>query len=181
MKNAASMKAALVVVMATSLGATAVAQDAAPAVPGAPPASAAPTAGAFQVVRAGDSQMSCEALIAEANALNAQLTAHQNAVSERAIASSRGMLQAQQAQSGISTAMSLGSMVGAMIPGVGIALGAAQSIAGMAQQAAATAQRNAMMNDMDDMMGDIEASTRDLMPLMNRADHLTDLSMSKGC
>jgi len=72
-------------------------------------------------------------------------------------------------------------MLGAMIPGVGLALGAAQSVAGMAQQAAAAAQQQQMMNDVDQMMTDAQESSRDLMPLMSRADHLTDLSMSKGC
>jgi len=90
-------------------------------------------------------------------------------------------MRAQQAQSGVSTAMSLGSMLGSMIPGVGLALGAAQAAAGVAQQAAAAAQRQQMMNDVDQMMSEAQASSRDLMPLMSRADHLSDLSMAKGC
>ncbi|KQY84746.1 hypothetical protein ASD25_06885 [Brevundimonas sp. Root1423] len=175
MKNAASVKTVLAVVMMTSFGATAVAQEAVPAPAGAPADSG------FQVVRPGDSQMSCEALIAEANALNAQMAAQQSALTERAMESSRGIMRAQQVQSGVSTALSVGSMIGAMIPGVALALDAAQSVAGMAQQATAAAQRQQMMNDMDQMMTDAQASGRDLMPLMNRADHLTDLSMAKGC
>ena len=37
------------------------------------------------------------------------------------------------------------------------------------------------MNQIDQMMAEAQASADQLMPLMNRADHLTDLSMAKGC
>lgn len=188
MKKATPMRAVLTIVAATSLAASAVAQEAVPPAPQPVPApasgsgsAAAPADDAFQVIRPGDSQMSCEALIAEANALNARVNEQQNALSDRAMDSSRGMMRAQQAQSGISTAMSLGSMLGSMIPGVGLALGAAQAAAGVAQQAAAAAQRQQMMNEVDQMMSEAQASSRDLMPLMSRADHLSDLSMAKGC
>lgn len=188
MRKANPMRAVLTILAAASLAASAVAQEAAPSAPQPAPAAAsasgstaAPADGALQVIRPGDSQMSCEALIAEANALNARVNEQQNALSDRAMDSTRGMMRAQQAQSGVSTAMSLGSMLGSMIPGVGLALGAAQAAAGVAQQAAAAAQRQQMMNDVDQMMSEAQASSRDLMPLMNRADHLSDLSMAKGC
>lgn len=195
MRKAAPTKAVLTLVAAMALAAQAMAretpiaspQDAlqleaaqsAEAVSQAPAAS--PADGAFQVIRPGDSQMSCEALIAEANALNAQMTAAQNALSERAIEMSRSQLQGMQAQMAASSAMSLGSMAASFIPGAGLALGAAQSIAGVAQRAAAAAQEQQRMSAMDDMMADVEASTGQLMPLMSRADHLTDLSIAKRC
>lgn len=153
----------------------------APAVPSAA-APAAPSADApFQVVRPGDSQMSCEALIAEANALNGRMTAMQAAISQRAMDMSRSNMSSLQARQGVSTAMSLGSMAAAFVPGAGLALGAAQSVAGLAQRAAAAQQQQKMMTDIDDMMADMQAGTDQMMPLMNRADHLTDLSMAKGC
>jgi|GEM_PF-1946469 len=150
------------------------------AAPAAPPTAASGDA-PFQVVRAGDSQLSCEALIAEANALNAQMTATQNAMSQRAMDMSRSRMSSIQARQGVSTAMGLGGMAAAFVPGAALAMGAAQSVAGMAQRAAAAQQQQKMMGDIDDMMTDIQASTDQLMPLMNRADHLTDLSMAKGC
>lgn len=145
-----------------------------------PQAAAAPATG-FQVVRPGDSQMSCEALIAEANALNAQMTAMQSAMTDRAMNMSRSQLQGMQTQMGASTAMSLGSMAASFIPGAGLALGAAQSVAGLAQRAAAAAAQQQRMSAMDDMMADVQAGTSQMMPLMNRADHLTDLSIAKRC
>lgn len=180
-------KAIFGMVAAMAMTANAMAQEG-PAGPPAPTgeatagAPAAPAADApFQVVRPGDSQMSCEALIAEANALNAQMTAAQNLVSERAMEMTRSQLRGMQAQQGMSSAMSLGGLAASFIPGAGLALGAAQSVAGLAQRANAAAQQQQRLSAMDDMIGDVEASTSQLMPLMNRADHLTDLSIAKRC
>ncbi|RZJ18052.1 MAG: hypothetical protein EON91_06880 [Brevundimonas sp.] len=174
---------------AMAVTANAMAQDApveVQATPVAAPASVADAPAAavdvpFQVVRAGDSQMSCEALIAEANALNGEMMAMQNAMSQRAMDMSRSRMSSLQAQQGVSTAMSLGGLAAAFVPGAGLALGAAQSVAGMAQRAAAAQEQQNMMSDIDDMMLDVQARTDQLMPVMNRADHLTDLSMAKGC
>lgn len=188
MKKVVSMKGLLTLTAAMSLTVSAAAQDV-PEVsdPAAAPAQAAAPApdasadGAFQVVRPGDSQMSCEALIAEANALNDQLTQAQNAMSERAMDMARSQLRGMQAQQAASTAMNLGGMAASLIPGAGLALGAAQSVAGVAQRAAAAAQQQQQLQAMDDMIADTQAATETLMPLMNRADHLTDLSIAKGC
>ncbi len=190
MKKVVSMKGVLALTAAMSLTVSAAAQDvpevsdpaASPAQAAAPaPAPDASADGAFQVVRPGDSQMSCEALIAEANALNDQLTQAQNAMSERAMDMARSQLRGMQAQQAASTAMNLGGMAASLIPGAGLALGAAQSVAGVAQRAAAAAQQQQQLQAMDDMIADTQAATETLMPLMNRADHLTDLSIAKGC
>ena len=159
---------------------SAVLPEAAPA--GATPADAATgTDGVFQVIRPGDSRLSCEALLAEANALNGQINEMQSAATNRAMEMSRSQIRGARMQSGASAALSLGSMAAALVPGAALAMGAAQSVAGLAQQAAAEAQQQRRMDAIDQMMADAEASAELMMPLMNRADHLTDLSMAKGC
>jgi len=134
---------------------------------------------AFQVARLGDSQKSCETLIAEINGLNGELTTAQGAMSERAMSMGRSRMGGMQAQSAASAVLSIGgSVAAALIPGAALAVGAVQSVADMAGQAAAEVQQEREMNA---MMDDMTAASTALMPLMNRIDHLTDISISKGC
>lgn len=135
----------------------------------------------FQVVRPGDGRMTCEALLAEANALNAQANAMQNAMGQRTVAFSQAQMRDMRVSHGASTAMNLGSMAAGFIPGAALAVGAAQSVANVARQGAAAVQQERRMNQMETMMAEAQADAERMMPIMNRADHLTDLAMDRGC
>lgn len=147
----------------------------------AAPASAAADPATFQVVRPGDGRLTCEALLAEINTLNAELSDAQNAMSQRAMEISRSQMRDMRVRQGASAAMTVGGVAAAFIPGAALAVGAAQSVAAHAQRAAAVAQQERQISRMEEMMEGMQADSERLMPLMNRTDHLTDLAMDKGC
>lgn len=169
------MKTLIALAAAASLTAgSALAQTPPPAAPAAP----------FQVIRLGDNQLSCEALIGEINALNGQLTAIQNQMTQASTEMSRSAMQAARGGmggGGMNTAMTLGGMASAFIPGAGLALGAAQALAGAAQQAQMANAQNNMMNQMDAMTAQIAESTALMGPISQRVDHLSEISRNKGC
>lgn len=141
---------------------------------------------AFEVVRLGDGQMTCETLIVEINGLNAQMTGITNRMTEASTEMSRNAMQQARGMGGLggggmSTAMSLGSMAAALIPGAGLALGAAQAVAGAAQQAQMASQRNQMFDQMDDMTTEITEATMMMGPISQRVEHLSEISRDKGC
>jgi len=138
---------------------------------------------AFEVVRLGDGQMTCEALITEINGLNGQMTAITNRMTEASSEMSRSAMQSARGMGGggMSTAMTLGSMAAAFIPGAGLALGAAQAAAGAAQQAQQMAQRNQMVDQMEDMTTEITEASMLMGPISQRVEHLSEISRGKGC
>lgn len=139
--------------MAAVLSGSANAQDAAPLVEAPVPDAAAPELAAapasdgtsssgegFQIARAGDTRMTCEALLDEINALNNEITDSQSAMSARAMDIGRDRMRGAAGASVASTAMTMGvGVAAALIPGAGLALGAVQGITRMAGQAAAAA------------------------------------------
>lgn len=147
----------------------------------AAPVAEAPSAG-FQAVRLGDSRLSCQALVDEINALNRELTETQTAMTERAIGLTRATTGGVQGASAASTAVTLGlGVASALIPGAGLALGAVQGLADAANQAAAVAHEAEQERRMDEMMTEMSAGGEAMMPVMSRIDHLTDISITKGC
>lgn len=131
---------------------------------GAAPALARETSGApYQVVRAGDNQLGCEALIAEINAINAEVTNRQAEQQKRMMASVSGMMPSR-------TGSMMSGMAASMIPGGGMLMGMGQAAAADAKQAK--------------MMAEVQKATADamsMMPLHERMEHLQEISIAKSC
>lgn len=142
--------------------------------PQTPPAADQP----FQVVRAGDGAMTCEALIAEINTLNAQVQALQMQMTEVGNQMSRDSMAAMGSGRGVAgTGLGLASAVAGFIPGAGVLTGAAMGAAQQASQAAMVARQREIM----ERGASLNDSVTAMAPLANRAHHLGEISRSKGC
>lgn len=122
----------------------------------------------FQAVRAGDEQLTCEAMTAEVGALSAQIQQLQAATAPEK-PRRRGLGGLASLAGGLG---GFGGVAAAFIPGAGLAIGAAQllSAAGpLIDQAEAASQAEAA------------AQTTDPALLQQRVDHLTGLAQGAGC
>lgn len=147
------------------------------AVPGgvamAAPQSAQPPQ-TYQVVRLGDGQLTCEALVAEINGVTAELDRIQREMMDRS------MDLSQEATAGLGgggmggAALSLGSMAASFIPGADMLLGAAASAAANAQL---ERQRSRMVSEAEAMAGEALV----IGPMSQRLEHLAELSRDRNC
>jgi hypothetical protein len=139
------------------------------------PAQSAPAPAAdpsvYQVLRPGDREMSCEALSAEANALNARLLAEQKAAAKKSRSGRFGRQVAGGATGGamkLGGRMMLGRVIGGMTPFGGlVAVAANDAIADSAGQAIANS-------------GQADAAP-ELRPEQQRMNHLLALYREKAC
>jgi hypothetical protein len=141
-----------------------VAQPGAAQVPGPPP---------FQVVRLGDGQMSCEALIGEINSLNAEMERVQRDMMGRAMAMSREATQSLSGGGLGGAAMSLGGLAAGFIPGGELLMGAASM--------AAQAQMSHQMNEMTSEAETMASEGLVVGPISQRLEHLTEISRDRRC
>lgn len=139
----------------------------------APAATPAPAAdpNVYQVLRVGDRDMSCEALIAEANALNAKIAADQQAAAKKAQGGRFGRQVAGGTAAGamrVGGRMALGRVIGGMTPFGGlVAVAATDALAASAGQAIAEG-------------GEAEAPAT-APPEQQRMNHLLGLYREKSC
>lgn len=139
----------------------------------AAPRSAPQTPPTYQVVRLGDGQLTCEALVAEINGVTAELDRVQRDMMDRS------MDLSQEATAGLGggmggAAMSLGSMAASFIPGADMLMGAAASAAAAAQL---ERQRSRMVSEAEAMAGEALI----IGPMGQRLEHLAELSRDKNC
>lgn len=139
----------------------------------AAPQSAPPAPPTYEVVRLGDGQMTCEALVAEINGVTAELDRIQREMMDRS------MDLGQEATAGLGggmggAAMSLGSMAASFIPGADMLLGAAASAAANAQL---ERQRSRMVSEAEAMAGEALV----IGPMSQRLEHLAELSRDRSC
>lgn len=133
----------------------------------------APAAEPYQVIRLGDGQMSCEALVAEIGGLTAEMDRIQRGITERSMAMTDQASRAMGGGAG-GAAMSLGNMAAGFIPGADLLLGAASAAAAQGQLADA---RRMMTEQAEAITSDALAIT----PLSQRYDHLTALFRQRSC
>ena len=140
----------------------------------AAPQSALQAPPTYEVVRLGDGQMTCEALVAEINGVTAELDRIQRDMMDRS------MDLSQEATAGLGgggmggAAMSLGSMAASFIPGADMLLGAAASAAANAQL---ERQRSRMVSEAEAMAGEALV----IGPMSQRLEHLAELSRDRNC
>lgn len=139
------------------------------AAPAAPPA--------FEVVRAGDSALECQALLAEINALNAQVLAIQVRISQAGAEMSRSAMGSVSRPGVGGLGMGLAGAVASFVPGGALLSGAASLLQQQASQAAVQQQQRQMMESTT-AMSDLSTT---LAPLANRAAHLAELARDKAC
>lgn len=176
------MKRTLLAAIAiAALAGSAFAEDTAPAPVAAPAPEAAPAPapaaavtadpGVYQVLRTGDRDMSCEALGAEANNLNAKLMADQEAAAKKAKGGRFGRQIAGNATGGamkIGGRMMLGRVIGSMSPMAGlVAVAANDAIGDSTAQAIANSGQG--------------AAEPKMTPEQQRMNHLLGLYREKGC
>lgn len=127
--------------------------------------------GVYQVLRPGDRDLSCEALGAEANTLNAKLMADANQAQKGAGAKRFGRSVAGGVTGGamkVGGRMMLGRVIGGMTPFGGlVAVAANDAIADSAGQAIAN--------------GPAEPAQASVTPEQQRMNHLLGLYREKGC
>lgn len=139
----------------------------------AAPRSAPQTPPTYQVVRLGDGQLTCEALVAEIGGVTAELDRIQRDMMDRS------MDLSQEATAGLGgggmggAAMSLGSMAASFIPGADMLMGAAASAAA----AQLERQRSRMVSEAEAMAGEALI----IGPMSQRLEHLAELSRDKHC
>lgn len=149
------------------------AAESAPATEPEPAPAVTPDPNVYQVLRTGDRQMSCEALANEANNLNAELMAEQNAAAKAA--------KKKKAGRGIMGGAASGLMAGAARYGLGrtmiggaISPLAAQAVVSVTDSTAAAAG-NAIANS-----GDTDAPAT-VSPRQQRMNHLLAIYREKAC
>lgn len=157
--------ACLSAALALALAATGAVAQEAPVVPSSD----------FQVVRRGDGDMSCDALIAEITSLNSQVQAMQMQMTEMGSDLSRSAMAATRRSGG--GALGLAGAVASFIPGASMLTGAAAMVQQQAQQAAAQQQQQQIM----DRTASITESVTAMAPMANRAAHLTEIARNKSC
>ncbi len=145
-----------------------------PAAPASAPA-AAPTLdpSIYQVLRTGDRQMSCEALAAEANTLNAELIAEQQDAARKAKKSKAGKGLMGGAAGGLMAGAARYGLARGMVGGALSPLVAQAAVA--ATDATAMAAGNAIANSGD------EGAPATVSPKQQRMNHLLGLYREKQC
>lgn len=145
----------------------------------APPAPAPQAEQPFQVVRLGDGDMTCEALVGEINALNAQVEALQMEMMNASNAISRDAMNSISRGGGgaVDAGLGLANMAAGFIPGAGVFTGAATAVRQQANQAALIRDQQQMM-ERAVSLGD---GAMTMAPMANRAQHLSEIARSKGC
>lgn len=135
----------------------------------------APAAASFEVVRAGDGAMTCDALIAEINNLNAEVQAMQT----RFAALGGEMNESAMAATRRSGASGLGAAAGlaSLLPGAGLLAGSVQMLSQQASQAAWQQQQRSIMERTAELSG----SLTDMAPRANRAAHLSEIARDRSC
>ena len=128
---------------------------------------------AFQVVRLGDGQMSCEALIGEINSLNTEMDRVQRDLMGRATAMSREATQSLSGGGVGGAAMSLGGLAAGFIPGGELLMGAAS----MAARAQMDHQINEMTSEAEAMAGEGLV----IGPISQRLEHLSEIARDRRC
>jgi hypothetical protein len=147
----------------------------APAVETAAPAT-------YQVIRLGDNQMSCEALITEINGINAEMQTAQADMSQRTSQATRNAMRAARGPGmGATAAMSLGSLAASFIPGGALVAQAASMAASTAQQAQMQAQQDQSMDDMEALTEAMTTQAGAMGPMSQRASHLMEIARVKAC
>ena len=137
------------------------------------PAPAAP----FEVVRMGDSSLSCEALITEIGSLNQQMAAAQQEMMAASQEMSRESMASLRQRPGGGLMSGIGGMAASMVPGGGLLLGAVQA-AGQQAQAASARDRQAAMDERIQAMTDSAAL---FGPISQRVDHLSEIARRRSC
>lgn len=138
---------------------------------------AAPAPVPFEVVRLGDSQLGCEALVAEIGALNQQLAVVQRDLMTASQDMSRDAMAAAGRRPGGGLAMGLGGMAAGFIPGGGLVMGAVQAV----EQQAAASSMQARQATMEQRMQALTESTAALGPLSERVAHLSAIARDQSC
>lgn len=159
------MKRALMILAASLVATPTFAQEA--------PVAPAP----FEVVRLGDSAQSCEALVAEINALNQQFMAMQQSVMAVSQDMSRSAMSASRQRPGGGLASGLGGVAASFIPGAGLLMGAVQAVEQQASVASMRSQQDAMQTQMQALT----ESTAQMGPVSERVSHLSEIARSKSC
>ncbi len=144
-----------------------------PGVVEAAPQSAPQVPATYQVVRLGDGQLTCEALVAEINGVTAELDQIQRGMMGRALDLSQEATGALGGGMG-GAALSLGSMAASFIPGADMLMGAAASAAAAAQL---ERQRSRMVSEAEEMAGEALV----IGPMSQRLEHLAELSRDRNC
>lgn len=135
------------------------------------------SAPAFEVVRLGDSSLSCEALVEEIGAINQRMAAIQQDMMTAGQEMSRESMASLNQRRGGGLMSGLGGMAASMVPGGSLLLGAAQVAEQQAQVAAARDRQAAM----DDRMQAMSEGVALLSPLAQRVDHLGEIARRRSC
>lgn len=138
---------------------------------------AAPEPAPFEVVRLGDSNLSCEALVGEIGTLNQQLMAVQQNLMSAGQDMSREAMAASRQRPGGGLVSGLGGLAASFIPGGGLVMGAVQ----MAEQQAAASSMRAQQDAMQARMAAMTESTAMLGPLSERVAHLSEIARNRSC
>lgn len=139
------------------------------------PATGAVSSGAFEVVRHGDGDMSCEALISEINTLNAEVQTLQARMTDMGAEMSRSAMAATRRPGGLG--LGLAGAVANFVPGAGLLSGAASMMQQQANQASAQQQQQQIMEGTASLSEAVTA----MAPLANRAAHLSEIARDKRC
>lgn len=156
----------LMILLATLAASVAQAQTVEPAAP--PP---------FEVVRLGDSNLSCEALIAEIGTLNQQMAAVQQDLMATSQTMSRDAMASMAPRPGGGLLTGLGGMAAGFVPGGALVMGGIQAVE---QEARAASMRN-RQTAMADQMQALSDSTALLGPIAQRVDHLSEIARRRSC
>ena len=138
---------------------------------------AEPPPAPFEVVRLGDSNLGCEALVAEIGSLNQQLMAVQQNMMAASQDLSRDAMGAARRRPGGGLAMGLGSLAAGFIPGAGMVMGAVQA----AEQQSAASSMRAQQATMEQRMQALTESTATLGPMSGRVAHLSEIARNQSC
>lgn len=105
----------------------------------------------------------------------AQMMARSTELTRTAMRAGRGGGMAQ------GLGMQLGSLAASFIPGGALVASAAQTVASTAMQAQQAAQQDRMMRDMEEAAVGMSEGMNDQMPVMQRIEHLSEITRDKGC
>jgi len=128
------------------------------------------------VVRPGDSQLSCAALIDEMNIGSQQIQAGSARMHDR---TDRMLAAAMREPPKVGAAQGVAGLVAGFVPGAGLALGVVQTL-GAASQSVPRQTAGATLEDARGMSDDVAAMTA-LAPVGQRFEHLNAIFRSKGC
>lgn len=132
---------------------------------------------AFEVVRMGDSNLSCEALITEMNTLNQQMLTMQRAVMTASQDLSRDAMQATRQRPGGGLATGLGGLAASFFPGGGMVMGAVQA----AQQQSAASSMRTQQESLQQRIQAMTEGTAMMGPISQRVDHLGEIARAHSC